>query len=103
MHDKKSDLAGKTITIKKSAKHFQFPDFGGSKIKIEDWQDRVTGKSWIASADEGNPACLVYVMRVFNNHLEKTDEVLYGHRDDGLGSLVHVSELELDSNEKVTI
>jgi len=87
------DLKGKTVKIKSGVRHFQFPDFGGSEIRIEDYWDTLTGKSWGES--EGNPGCMVYGMRVGLYGLPFDDEVVYGKRDDGLGSLVHISELEL--------
>jgi len=46
LHKKQSPLAGKTVRIKKHVKHFQFEDFGGSDFVVEDWWDRVSGKSW---------------------------------------------------------
>lgn len=93
IHSEKSPFAGRTIRIKKDATHFQYPSWGGSEIKIEDWQDRVIGKSW----KEGqNIACVVYAQRVLMNPaIPDDDEVLYGHRKDGLGSLIHISELEV--------
>ena len=90
MHDPHPQ-AGKTVRLKKSAKHFQFPDFGGSEFTIEDWVDRVNGGSWM---DVNNIVCFVYVMRAAGNDALFNDEVVYGHRKDGLGSLVHVSEIE---------
>ncbi len=95
MHKEKSPLAGESVKIKKHVEHYQYPDFGGSEIKIEDWQDRVVGKSWMDC--NGNPACMVYAMRTACSipPVPTDDEVLYGHRKDGLGSLVHMSELEI--------
>lgn len=95
MHLEKSELAGKKVKIKEEVKHPQYPDFGGSEIKIEDWQDKVMGKSWMDC--DGSPACLVYAMRTGLGKMDipTDDEVLYGKRDDGLGSLVHISELDI--------
>jgi hypothetical protein len=90
IHSEKHPLAGKWVKIKPGVEHFQYPDFGGSEIRIEDWADRVMGKPWGVCA--GNPGCMVYALR-FNT--PKDDEVIYGHRKDGFGSLVHISELEL--------
>ena len=92
MHDKPSPLAGKTVKIKATSTHAQFPDWAGSEIEIEDWWDRVSDGSWMNAT--GNPACLVFAMRSVDNQLPTDDEVLYGHRKDGYGSLVHVAELE---------
>ena len=92
MHNTPSPLAGKTARIKSDSTHMQYPDWAGSKIAIEDWWDRVAGKSWMNC--DGNPACLIYAMRSADNDLPTDNEVLYGKREDGRGSLVHVSELE---------
>ena len=94
IHQNKSSLAGRIVTIKSSVKHPQFPTFGGSQITIEDWWDRVSGKSWMFA--NGNPACLVYAMRTgFSEIPIPTDnEVLCGHTKDGLGHLLHISEIE---------
>jgi hypothetical protein len=92
MHDKPSPLAGKTVLIKKTSTHRQFPNWPGSKIAIEDWWDRAAGRSWMIC--DGNPACLIYAMRSADNDLPTDNEVLYGHREDGYGSLIHISEVE---------
>jgi len=94
MHTEISPLAGKTVKIKKNVCHHQFPDFGGSEIRIEDWWDRAIGKSWMDC--EGNPGCMAYALRIglAGRNVPYDDEVLYGKRKDGLGSLVHESELE---------
>ena len=99
-HQEASTLAGKTVTIKPHVKHPQNATFGGSQIMIEDWWDRVTGGSWMFA--QGNPACLVYAMRtgLSGVAVPTNDEVLYGHTEDGLGHLIHVSEIE-DVNREV--
>ena len=86
IHPEASPLAGSIVRIKKDAKHPQIPDFGGSEYRVEDWWDRVGGKSWL---DCGNTACVVYAMR----GLPVDDDVLYG-KIGHLGHLVHVSEIE---------
>jgi len=93
MHKEKSEFADKEVTIKKRVKHPQVEDFGGSKILIEDWWDRVTGQSWMFT--QGNPACLIYAMRTgfSKKEIPTDDEVLYG-KINGLGHLIHISELE---------
>lgn len=91
-HGESSTLAGKDVQIKESAN-----ELGGSKIKIEDWWDIVGGISWMNA--NGNPACMNYAMRTgFSSiHIPIDDEVLYG-KINGLGYLVHISELEIDNN-----
>lgn len=93
IHQQSSPFANHTVIIKSEVKHPQFQDFGGSEIIIEDWWDRVNGKSWMFC--DGNPACLVYAMRIgFSDIPIPTDnEVLYGHTKDGLGHLIHKSEI----------
>ena len=100
IHKEKSELAGKTVRIKKHVEHRQYSDFGGSEFIVEDWLDRINGKSWMGCLNR--PACLIYACRLMirSSMLPIDDEVLYGHRKDGLGSLVHISELEIgDLNE----
>ena len=57
---------------------------------IEDWWDSITGKSWKTST--GNPAALEYSLRIANTSIPLDDEVVYGKLN-GLGKLVHVSEI----------
>jgi hypothetical protein len=91
MHNEKSSLAGKVVKIKASVKHPQYPNFGGSEFHVEDYWDRIAGKSWMFC--DGNPACLVYTMRSGMAGLPTDDEVIYGKMG-GMGSLVHLSEIE---------
>jgi len=93
LHKEKSVLAGKTVKIKKTATHQQVPDFGGSDYLVEDWCDRIIGKSWMYA--NGNPACLIYAMRSADQSPEIPidNEVLYGHVG-AFGHLVHISEIE---------
>ena len=94
MHTQSSELAGKIVKIKKDVTHPQVPGFGGSEYRVEDWWDKLTGKSWMDS--DGNPACLIYAMRtgMSNNHIPTDDEVLYG-KVGPFGHLVHISEIEV--------
>lgn len=94
IHKEKSEFADKEVKIKRGLKHPQLKKFGGSKIRIEDWWDRVSGNSWKFA--QGNPACLIYAMRTgFTKTPPPTpdDDVLYG-KIDRLGYLVHISEIE---------
>lgn len=86
-----SPLAGKVVRIKAGITHPQVSGFGGSEYHVEDWWDRVAGKSWMDC--NGNPACLIYAMRSGFDGLPTDDQVLYG-KIDGLGHLVHMSEIE---------
>ena len=93
-HQTKSPLANMLVTIKPHIKHPQNKNFGGSLIRIEDWWDRVYGDSWMFA--KGNPACLVYAMRTGFSEvpIPTDDEVLYGKTEDGLGHLIHTSEIK---------
>lgn len=95
-HQEESPLARKQVTIKSTVQHPQFHAFGGSQIAIEDWWDRVSGSSWMST--KGNPACLAYATRTgfAQVPVPMDDEVLYGHTKDGLGHLIHISEIEVE-------
>lgn len=82
MHAEPSPYAGHHLRISSGA-------LSGFTFHVEDWWDRVAGKSW--KFCDGNPACIDYALR------ERTpldDEVLYG-KIGGLGKLVHISQLEI--------
>ncbi|MEV4271970.1 hypothetical protein [Micromonospora aurantiaca (nom. illeg.)] len=81
----RSPLAGQTVTIRADV-----PRLGGKQYVVEDWWQNVTGGSWMDA--EGNPAALIYAMRSGLTGIPTDNEVLYG-KVDGLGQLVHVSEL----------
>jgi hypothetical protein len=87
-------MAGQTVKILPHVTHPQNPDFAGMDFRVEDWWDRVAGESWMFC--DGNPACLVYAMRTGTaaHDVPTDDEVVYGKGPNGLGHLVHVSELE---------
>ena len=57
---------------------------------VEDWWDRLAGKSWMVC--DGNPACMLYAIRGGFGGLPADNEVVYG-KINGLGHLIHVSEL----------
>ena len=96
IHNKPSELAGTTVKISDTAKHFQVEDFGGSEFRVEDWWDRVAGKSWTRC--DGNPAC-IYAFRAGTSSLPPDDEVLYG-KIGAFGHLVHISEIVMPEDEK---
>ena len=93
IHSTQSELAGKVVKIKPHVKHFQQPNFGGSDFRVEDWWDRISGKSW--GDCNGNPACMVYGFRIgmSNMQIPPDNEVLYG-KVGCLGHLVHITEIE---------
>lgn len=94
MHQQKHTHAGKIVRIKKNVTHPQVKNFGGSEFLLEDWWDRIAGKSW--GVCDGNPACLMYAMRTSlgDNPIPIDDEVVYG-KVGWAGHLLHVSELEI--------
>lgn len=92
-HDKKAEVAGAWVKVKPDVSHPQF-NLGGTWVRVEDWWDHLTGKSWMFS--DGNPAAIIYALRTVGT-APIDDEVLYAKHENGLGVLVHVSELEMDT------
>ena len=84
LHHSSSPLAGTTVKIVKG-------EHAGSEYRVEDWWDRIAGKSWMFCA--GNPACINYAVRAAVDSLPMNDHVVYG-KIGSLGHLVHVSEIE---------
>lgn len=92
MHDTAHPLAGKKVKIKfVEPGHFQLEGLE-HEYTIEDWWDKITGGSWMWA--EGNPAAIIYGMRagLAFGKIPTDDEVVYG-KINGLGHLVHVSEI----------
>jgi hypothetical protein len=83
IHKDPHELAGKTVKIKSG-------EFVDQDYRIEDWWDRVGGKSWTVM--EGNPACLEYAMRSSAEQKPISDEVVYG-KIGSFGKLMHISDL----------
>lgn len=88
LHSERSIYAGKVVRLKDTV-----PEIGGQEIIIEDWWDRVYGKSWMIA--NGNPAALIYAIRSASIETATDDNVLYG-KIDGLGHLVHMSWIVLE-------
>lgn len=84
IHAAAHPLAGKVVEIKSGS-------YIGMSYRIEDWWDRIAGKSW--GVCEGNPACIDYALRTTLTDIPLDDEVVYG-KIDGLGKLIHVSQLD---------
>lgn len=83
IHSHPFDGSGKTFAL--NAKGID-----GDQIRVEDYWDRVAGQSW--GLCSGNPAALKYAIRSAQASIRIDDEVVYG-KVDGLGHIVHVSEL----------
>ena len=92
IHKEPHPKAGQIVKIAACAKHPQVDNFGGADFRLEDWWDRVSGRSW--KWCDGNAACLIYAMRSGFGKMPTDDEVVYG-KIGNLGHLVHVNELEL--------
>jgi len=93
-HTNQSSYAGRSVQLHPWVKHPQDETFSSGEFLVEDWWDRVSGSSWAFA--QGNPACLVYAMRTGFSEVPvpDDDEVLYGHTKNGLGHLVHISEIK---------
>lgn len=94
IHKKPSEYAGKTVKLKPTVVGMR-----GKLFEVEDYWDRVDGKSWMACV--GNMAVLSYSIRAgVSNNLGITipldNEVLYGKLE-GMGYLVHVCELDTEN------
>jgi hypothetical protein len=83
MHQEPHPLSRKNVTIATGA-------FAGQTYWIEDWWDRLAGKSWTIC--DGNPACLEYAVRSAGEGTRISDEVVYG-KIGSFGKLIHVSQL----------
>jgi hypothetical protein len=96
MHNEPHPLAGKTVKIKQGViDPAQGLVVGGAEYRIEDWADRLYGKSiWLA---DGNPAAMHYAFRLGAqlNRPPADDECVYG-KIRSLGHVVHVTELDLE-------
>lgn len=91
MHTEPSKLKNQTIIVKEQ------DNLPGGEFKVEDWWDRVSGKSWAHSSNNtaaNNTAAINYALRVNRLKLPIDDEVLYG-KIGHLGYLVHMSEIEV--------
>ena len=82
--------------IKGKSKYFKYK-YGTSNpiITIEDEHKKVLGQWWAGYS--GNPTCMLYGVRNGIEGLpldnDEAEEIYYG-KIDGLGELVHISELE---------
>ena len=84
IHQEPSPLAGQTVAI--ISGHFE-----GMEYVVEDWWDRVAGKSWMWS--DGNPAAMFYGIRSAKDELPTDNQVLYG-KIGASGYLLHISEVQ---------
>lgn len=93
MHTEAHPDAGKTFQVTTASPMFN-QETTTMVYTVEDWWDHLTGNSWRV-ASSGNPAAINYFRRATRvDNLPLNDEVVYGHSADGLGHLVHVTELK---------
>ena len=90
LHTESHPLAGKTVLLKLKLTDYRSGIIEGQGFRIEDWWDKLTGKSWGASA--GNPAAMKYAIRAGVSGLPTDDKVVYG-KIGGFDHLIHESEL----------
>jgi len=93
IHEQVSNLAGRTVRLKKTFNHPGIINDGRLEFCIEDWWDRITGNSWMIWI----PACMNYAMRIglSAGEIPMDNEVLYG-KIRSFGFLVHISEIEVE-------
>jgi hypothetical protein len=89
LHTEPHPLAGQTVTLSAKAQDARGRVIPGAEFRIEDWADRVFGKSWMDM--NGHPASLVYAIRSAG-YTPIDDEVVYG-KINHIGDVVHVTEL----------
>lgn len=81
--------AGQTVQLRADA-----AELGGQPCEIVDWYERTgAGKTWRQALEEGDPRAQGYAVRRGLGKLPLDDEVLFG-RVDGMGQLIHVSEIQ---------
>lgn len=85
-------LAGQTVTITPAAAVFGHADTTPFGLRIEDWNDRSFGRSWMDM--ERHPASLAYALRATLGHLPLDNEVVYGKDDFGRSHLIHTNEIQ---------
>lgn len=84
-----SPYAGRTVRLRADA-----AELGGHQFDVTDWYERTgPGLTWRAALENGDPRAQGYAVRRGLGGLPDDDEVLFG-RVDGMGQLVHVSEIE---------
>jgi hypothetical protein len=88
IHTEPHPLAGQTVTV--TFRTYYPVAVRTAEFKVEDWWDRVAGKSWMNS--DGNPAALLYAVRSADENLPLDDAVVYG-KIGWQGVLFHISEI----------
>lgn len=84
-----SPYAGRTVRLRADA-----AELGGQTVEVVDWYERTgQGRPWREALQSGEPRAVGYSVRRGLGGLPDDDEVLFG-RVDGMGQIVHVTELE---------
>ncbi|MBX7464889.1 hypothetical protein K1Y80_02180 [Streptomyces sp. MAG02] len=83
--------AGQTVKVTPAAPLFGQYSVTPVDLTVEDWNDRVFGRSWMDM--DGHMASLSYAMRSAAGSLPTDNEVVYG-KVHGIGHLIHVSEID---------
>jgi hypothetical protein len=82
-----SDYAGKTVRLRPDA-----AELGGQQAEVVDWYERLgDGVSW--RDNPGDPRAENYRLRHALGGLPDDDDVLFA-RVDGMGQLIHLTEIE---------
>ena len=91
IHAEPHPLSGQSVVIRDGVTDRRDMVVAGAEYRVEDYWDRLTGKSWMYS--DGNPAAMQYALRTGGQDIPLDDEVLYG-KIGNLGHLVHVTEIK---------
>lgn len=92
IHKSPHPLAGRTVKVGPGEHHdMQGAVVEGAEFRVEDWVDRTMGGSWMDQ--KGNPACLIYGLRVGASAIPIDNEAVYG-KIGPFGHIVHVTEIE---------
>lgn len=92
IHPEPHPLTGLTVQLNETATDpIRNAVTAGAYYRVEDWWDRVAGGSWTDTATT-SPAAKHYAARRILADLPADNLVVYG-KVDGLGHLVHASEL----------
>lgn len=84
-----SPYAGQTVKLKADA-----AELGGRDVEVQDWFSRVRGRGWKEALAGNDPRAVSYnVRRGLGGLPDDDDDVLLG-RVDGMGQIVHLSEVE---------
>jgi hypothetical protein len=89
IHSSDHPQAGEWVTVTTT---LPLPEQSDTTVeyRVQNWWDKIVDGS---SFTQGNPACMHYAARVVLSGLPADGEVVYGHTRDGVGHLVHVSEI----------